>query len=233
MKRCCLRTYALTHPHVSHTHCRGRWWPTTPWMARQTGRPSTPPAPTTARSATWRPSTRRRTRGWPCPRTRWARGCTHAALHQSSCPSQPQESTECTVTIPSQEFPNGGITNGAAWYPIYGSMQDWVYLATGCFELTVEVSESKWPPMASLGALWKENKASLLGLPLLAVLGGCVRFGGVGQRGLACTRVWSRGCHPGAAAAAQFGIVAAASAQEQRVTASMLVVFLDLTLKTS
>ncbi|KAL6786083.1 hypothetical protein ACKKBG_A01330 [Auxenochlorella protothecoides x Auxenochlorella symbiontica] len=71
-----------------------------------------------------------------------------------------------------KEFPNGGITNGAAWYPIYGSMQDWVYLATGCFELTLEVSESKWPPVASLGALWKENKASLLGLPLLAVLGG-------------------------------------------------------------
>lgn len=53
------------------------------------------------------------------------------------------------------------------------------------------------------------------------------------SEGLACTRVWSRGCHPGAAAAAQFGIVAAASAQEQRVTASMLVVFLDLALKTS
>eukprot|EP00887_Chlorella_sp_A99_P003980 scaffold11.g3980.t1 len=24
-----------------------------------------------------------------------------------------------------REFPNGGITNGAAWYPIYGSMQAW------------------------------------------------------------------------------------------------------------
>ncbi|KAK8647231.1 hypothetical protein V6N13_120979 [Hibiscus sabdariffa] len=38
-----------------------------------------------------------------------------------------------------------GITNGAAWYPIYDSMQDWNYIHGGCFELTLEISDNKWP----------------------------------------------------------------------------------------
>ncbi|CAJ1976895.1 unnamed protein product [Sphenostylis stenocarpa] len=44
----------------------------------------------------------------------------------------------------SKEF-LGGITNGAAWYPLYGGMQDWNYIHAGCFELTLEVSDNKWP----------------------------------------------------------------------------------------
>ncbi|KAG8377297.1 hypothetical protein BUALT_Bualt08G0014600 [Buddleja alternifolia] len=44
----------------------------------------------------------------------------------------------------SKEFP-GGITNGAFWYPIYGGMQDWNYIHYGCFELTLEISDNKWP----------------------------------------------------------------------------------------
>ncbi|EFN60129.1 hypothetical protein CHLNCDRAFT_49638 [Chlorella variabilis] len=37
------------------------------------------------------------------------------------------------------EFPNGGTTNGANWYPIYGSMQDWNYVVGHCLELTLEL----------------------------------------------------------------------------------------------
>ncbi|KAF2291092.1 hypothetical protein GH714_019831 [Hevea brasiliensis] len=44
----------------------------------------------------------------------------------------------------STEFP-GGITNGASWYPIYGGMQDWNYIHADCFELTLEISDNKWP----------------------------------------------------------------------------------------
>lgn len=31
-------------------------------------------------------------------------------------------------------------------YPIYGGMQDWNYIHGGCFELTLEISDNKWPP---------------------------------------------------------------------------------------
>ncbi|CAN6687047.1 unnamed protein product [Malus baccata var. baccata] len=43
-----------------------------------------------------------------------------------------------------KEF-EGGITNRAFWYPIYGGMQDWNYENGGCFELTLEISDNKWP----------------------------------------------------------------------------------------
>lgn len=31
---------------------------------------------------------------------------------------------------------SGGITNGAAWYPVYGGMQDCLYLQIGALSLT-------------------------------------------------------------------------------------------------
>ncbi|XP_014514107.1 carboxypeptidase SOL1 isoform X7 [Vigna radiata var. radiata] len=63
----------------------------------------------------------------------------------------------------SKEFLSG-ITNGAAWYPLYGGMQDWNYIHAGCFELTLEISDNKWPNSTELPILWKYNKMSLLNL---------------------------------------------------------------------
>lgn len=63
----------------------------------------------------------------------------------------------------SKEF-EGGITNGASWYPIYGGMQDWNYIYGGCFELTLEISDNKWPPAYELPMLWEFNKMSMLNL---------------------------------------------------------------------
>uniref|UniRef100_A0A803MTA0 Peptidase M14 domain-containing protein n=1 Tax=Chenopodium quinoa TaxID=63459 RepID=A0A803MTA0_CHEQI len=63
----------------------------------------------------------------------------------------------------SKEFP-GGITNGAAWYPIYGGMQDWNYIHAGCFELTLEISDNKWPNASELPTIWEYNKMSMLNL---------------------------------------------------------------------
>ncbi|CAN0928345.1 Carboxypeptidase SOL1 [Linum grandiflorum] len=63
----------------------------------------------------------------------------------------------------STEFP-GGITNGAFWYPIYGAMQDWNYIHAGCFELTLEVSDDKWPSINEIPTIWEYNRMSLLNL---------------------------------------------------------------------
>ncbi|XP_073284773.1 carboxypeptidase SOL1 isoform X1 [Primulina huaijiensis] len=63
----------------------------------------------------------------------------------------------------SEEFP-GGITNGAFWYPIYGGMQDWNYIHFGCFELTLEISDNKWPSVNELPLLWEYNRMSMLNM---------------------------------------------------------------------
>ncbi|KAF8411590.1 hypothetical protein HHK36_004147 [Tetracentron sinense] len=63
----------------------------------------------------------------------------------------------------SKEF-EGGITNGALWYPIYGGMQDWNYIHAGCFELTLEISDFKWPNAKELPTLWEFNRMSMLNL---------------------------------------------------------------------
>ncbi|OAY85527.1 Carboxypeptidase SOL1 [Ananas comosus] len=63
----------------------------------------------------------------------------------------------------SKEF-EGGIINGAFWYPIYGGMQDWNYIYGGCFELTLEISDTKWPKASELPIIWEYNRMSMLNL---------------------------------------------------------------------
>ncbi len=61
----------------------------------------------------------------------------------------------------STEFPQG-ITNGAAWYAITGSMQDWNYGDTDCMEITMEIGNNKWPPASQLPTFWAQNQESML-----------------------------------------------------------------------
>ncbi len=69
-----------------------------------------------------------------------------------------------TTNLPmynSTEFPQG-ITNGAAWYIITGSMQDWCYGFTDCIESTIELGNTKWPQASTLPTYWAQNQESLL-----------------------------------------------------------------------
>ncbi len=55
-----------------------------------------------------------------------------------------------------------GITNGAAWYNVKGGMQDWNYLHSNCFEITVEQGCYKFPHANMLEEIWNANKPALI-----------------------------------------------------------------------
>ena len=56
---------------------------------------------------------------------------------------------------------NDGITNGADWYALYGGMQDFNYIFTNDFEVTMELSCCKYPRRYYLNKEWERNKDSL------------------------------------------------------------------------
>ena len=60
-----------------------------------------------------------------------------------------------------ERFPNG-ITNGADWYSVIGGMQDYNYIETNCFEITIEQGCTKFPSASQLPNIWEENRNALL-----------------------------------------------------------------------
>ena len=67
----------------------------------------------------------------------------------------------CPRIFPDERFPEG-ITNGARWYVVNGGMQDWNYLNTNCFEITLELGCVKFPFEDQLPRIWEENKDALM-----------------------------------------------------------------------
>ena len=55
-----------------------------------------------------------------------------------------------------------GITNGADWYSIDGGMQDYNYLNSNCFEITIEQHCFKYPPASMLQDIWEDNRDALI-----------------------------------------------------------------------
>jgi len=63
----------------------------------------------------------------------------------------------------SPRFKNG-ITSGYEWYPINGGIQDWLYAYYDCIDLTIELSNIKWPIAKNLPDFWEDNRSALLNL---------------------------------------------------------------------
>jgi hypothetical protein len=55
-----------------------------------------------------------------------------------------------------------GITNGADWYVITGSLQDWTYGYTDGMDITMEIGNNKWPSASQLPTFWNQNRESML-----------------------------------------------------------------------
>ncbi|OWR49003.1 hypothetical protein KGM_207768 [Danaus plexippus plexippus] len=83
----------------------------------------------------------------------------HLARVYSSNHDKMSRGVSCKSGSP--KFDNG-ITNGAAWYPLTGGMQDYNYLWHGCMEITLEISCCKYPLAHELPKYWQDNKQALI-----------------------------------------------------------------------
>jgi len=73
------------------------------------------------------------------------------------------EQTTAERCVPGTGAPfEDGITNGAGWYNVIGSMQDFNYKYSNCMDLTLEVSCCKHPHPQELPRYWIHNKYSML-----------------------------------------------------------------------
>jgi len=85
-----------------------------------------------------------------------------ATVYASNHPRMADKSTK-GCDSPKNEFAQqGGITNGAAWYSVDGGMQDFNYLSSNDFEITVELGCEKYPGEEQLEQEWNDNKVALV-----------------------------------------------------------------------
>ncbi|XP_075157372.1 carboxypeptidase D isoform X3 [Haematobia irritans] len=83
----------------------------------------------------------------------------HLSLVYAKNHAKMSRGVACKSATPAFE---NGITNGAAWYPLTGGMQDYQYVWYGCMEVTLEISCCKYPPAYELRKYWEDNQLSMI-----------------------------------------------------------------------
>tara|TARA_B100000925_G_C22010728_1_gene476283 strand:+ start:776 stop:2062 length:1287 start_codon:yes stop_codon:yes gene_type:complete len=68
------------------------------------------------------------------------------------------------------EFPKG-VVNGYDWYEVNGGMQDWSYHWYEDLQVTVELSDEKYPEYYEVANYWTQNKQSLLNFLESGIIG--------------------------------------------------------------
>ncbi|XP_008548171.1 carboxypeptidase D [Microplitis demolitor] len=84
----------------------------------------------------------------------------HPRMHLGQ-PCPPPPGKRWMASLLNERFPDG-ITNGAAWYSVSGGMQDYNYLHSNAFEITLEIGCTKYPKAEELPTFWLENREPLL-----------------------------------------------------------------------
>jgi predicted deacylase len=57
---------------------------------------------------------------------------------------------------------NNGITNGYSWYEVNGGMQDWSIYYKKDLQITIELSNIKWPDYSNIDYYYAQNKPAML-----------------------------------------------------------------------
>ncbi|KAJ8019489.1 Carboxypeptidase D [Holothuria leucospilota] len=72
-----------------------------------------------------------------------------------------------TENLCGSSYPGGrggfldGVTNGADWFIAKGTMQDYNYIQSECYEITLEIGCCMYPEEVNLGDYWDQNKVPL------------------------------------------------------------------------
>src|SRR3989338_2459369 len=76
-----------------------------------------------------------------------------------------------------------GITNGADWYVVRGGMQDWSYVYHNDLQVTIELSDMKWPDYSDIPGFYERNKDSMLEFMKVVHQGAGFNFSNMNQTG--------------------------------------------------
>mmetsp|Transcript_56694 Transcript_56694/g.165897 ORF Transcript_56694/g.165897 Transcript_56694/m.165897 type:complete len:415 (-) Transcript_56694:61-1305(-) len=86
----------------------------------------------------------------PCPPALPRNSAEHLASSKAYCDSMMKEGVVCTVGVDCQ-------TNGASWYQISGSVQDFEAYNKSILSMTMEISSTKRPDPATLPGYYSKN----------------------------------------------------------------------------